>query len=101
MTVSAASHLTAAPAEQIAAALWADVAMVLRLGDEPLPVYRIIKEKQATIAQTCHEVQKRPAARIGLQNLLLAGDWTDTGLPATIEGAVRSGHCAAALIPAW
>jgi monoamine oxidase len=30
--------------------------------------------------------------------LLLAGDWTDTGLPATIEGAIRSGNRAAALL---
>ena len=34
------------------------------------------------------------AARIGLSNLVLAGDWTATGLPATIEGAIRSGRTA-------
>jgi len=32
-----------------------------------------------------------------VKGLFLAGDWTDTGLPATIESAVRSGHRAAAL----
>jgi monoamine oxidase len=32
------------------------------------------------------------------RNLLLAGDWTATGMPSTIEGAVRSGHRAARLI---
>ncbi len=38
----------------------------------------------------------RPGAVTPLQGFLLAGDWTDTGLPATIEGAVRSGVAAAA-----
>ena len=37
----------------------------------------------------------RPAARTRLENLVLAGDWTATGLPATIEGAIRSGRSAA------
>ncbi|MFZ0558002.1 MAG: FAD-dependent oxidoreductase, partial [Methylovirgula sp.] len=38
----------------------------------------------------------RPQARTEFANLLLAGDWTATGLPATIEGAIRSGFTAAA-----
>jgi len=37
----------------------------------------------------------RPGTRTGVPGLFLAGDWTDTGLPATIEGAVQSGHHAA------
>ena len=39
-----------------------------------------------------------PGARTAWRNLLLAGDWTDTGLPATIEGAIRSGNRAAELV---
>jgi monoamine oxidase len=38
---------------------------------------------------------RRSSATNHLQNLILAGDWTDTGLPATIEGAIRSGFVAA------
>jgi len=41
----------------------------------------------------------RPPTEIGVRGLYLAGDWTKTGLPPTIEGAVLSGHRAAAL--AW
>jgi uncharacterized protein with NAD-binding domain and iron-sulfur cluster len=40
-------------------------------------------------------VRLRPEMRSRWRNLLLAGDWTQTGLPATIEGAVTSGHLAA------
>lgn len=59
----------------------------------------VIREKRATFC--CHagiEVQ-RPAARTALQGLWLAGDYTDTGLPATLEGALRSGvRCAREII---
>jgi monoamine oxidase len=40
----------------------------------------------------------RPVAKTDWGNLVLAGDWTATGLPATIEGAVRSGNRAADLV---
>jgi hydroxysqualene dehydroxylase len=77
---------------------WADVGRALRL-DGPMPRrFRVIKERRATFRQTPAALGQRPAARTRLANLLIAGDWTDTGLPATIEGAVRSGEHAAALI---
>jgi squalene-associated FAD-dependent desaturase len=56
--------------------------------------YKIIKEKRATIAQTSVSIRKRPRTRTAIPNLFLAGDWTDTGLPATIEGAIVSGRLA-------
>jgi uncharacterized protein with NAD-binding domain and iron-sulfur cluster len=40
----------------------------------------------------------RPGPRTEVPNLVLAGDWTDTGWPATMEGAVRSGYSAAEVI---
>ena len=43
------------------------------------------------------QLRRRPAAATRWRNLVLAGDWTDTGLPATIEGAIRSGLAAARL----
>ena len=65
------------------------------MGVTVIPAYRVVKERRATFAQTPAEVTRRPPARTALTNLYLAGDWTDTGLPATLEGAVRSGHTAA------
>jgi uncharacterized protein with NAD-binding domain and iron-sulfur cluster len=44
------------------------------------------------------ETAKRPPARTRFRNLVLAGDWTRTGLPSTIEGSIRSGVAAATAI---
>jgi squalene-associated FAD-dependent desaturase len=57
----------------------------------------VIKEKRATFSPAPGMEGIRPATRTPLENLFLAGDWTDTGYPATIEGAVVSGHTAADL----
>ncbi len=43
----------------------------------------------------CTKTRRRPEAETAYTNLVLAGDWTATGLPATIEGAIRSGRRAA------
>jgi uncharacterized protein with NAD-binding domain and iron-sulfur cluster len=82
----------------MAAALWADVAKVYGLGGVEMPAWQIVKERRATFAATPEQVAKRPKAATRWRNLALAGDWTDTGLPATIEGAIRSGHKAAEII---
>jgi len=97
LTVSAADGLADQPAEAIARCLWADTARALDLPLAPQPPGRIVKEKRATFAQTPESARLRPGARTACRNLFLAGDWTATGLPATIEGAIRSGHVAAAL----
>ena len=60
-----------------------------------MPPYRVVKERRATFAATATQERLRPGARTALTNLVLAGDWTATGLPATIEGAIRSGRTAA------
>ena len=95
VTVSAAHNLVAKSSSEIAAILWPEVTQALNLANAPLPEYRIIKEKRATFAQTPEQVHLRPDTRTGWSNVLLAGDWTATGLPATIEGAITSGHKAA------
>lgn len=59
---------------------------------------RIVKEREATLAHTVESDSLRPGPRTVVRNLILAGDWTATGLPATIESAVMSGNTAADLI---
>jgi squalene-associated FAD-dependent desaturase len=101
VTVSAAEADTAGPDEDARLArIWAEVRAALRLPiDARFEAGRIILEKRATFDPHPASVARRPqpgAPR--LANLLLAGDWTATGLPATIEGAVYSGDRAAALM---
>jgi len=54
----------------------------------------VIKERLATFSPSVESADARPTARTPIRGLYLAGDWTDTGLPATIEGAVESGYTA-------
>ncbi len=99
VTVSAADQLADSPIIEIAEKLWTDVARALALDGAAIPPHRIIKEQRATFAQTPVEVARRPASEAAnLENLALAGDWTATGLPATIEGAIRSGMAAVAAL---
>lgn len=95
LTVSAADELAALPNETVAERLWRDTAQALGLDPAPVPPIRIIKEKRATFAQTPEAVARRPGPRLRWRNAVLAGDWTNTGFPATIEGAIRSGQVAA------
>ena len=97
VTVSAADRLVDEPAERLAALLWRDVARAYQLDEKTLPPWRIVKEKRATFAATPATLRRRPGARTAWRNLFLAGDWTATGLPATIEGAIRSGEAAATM----
>ena len=97
-TISAANRHLGLANEALAQQVWREVCAALArnvAGNEPMPLYRVVREKRATFAATPAQDRKRPPARTALANLVLAGDWTDTGLPATIEGAVRSGHAAA------
>jgi squalene-associated FAD-dependent desaturase len=96
VTVSGADAIVDKDRVELAELLWADVARALGIS-AALPKWQIVKEKRATFAATPAQEAMRPIGKTGWRNFFLAGDWTDTGLPATIEGAVRSGETAAAL----
>lgn len=101
VTVSGADAIVDRDREDLARTLWDEVCRALRISAElpanSLPRWQVVKEKRATFAATPQEDMKRPPAKTKWRNLILAGDWTDTGLPATLEGAIRSGDAAAAL----
>ena len=94
VTVSAGDRLIDAPREELAKTIWAEVASITGL-PAALPPWQIVRERRATFAATPAQDAKRPGAATAWRNLVIAGDWTDTGLPATIEGAIRSGNRAA------
>jgi len=94
VTVSGADALVDRSTNDLLDLLWSDVGRVLGIAT-PRPAARLIKERRATFAQTPANQRRRPPSRSAWRNLVLAGDWTDTGLPATIESAVRSGFAAA------
>jgi hypothetical protein len=57
----------------------------------------VVRERRATFSLAPGQ-PPRPAAETALAGFVLAGDWTDTGLPGTIESAAASGHVAASLL---
>jgi hydroxysqualene dehydroxylase len=94
VTISGADRLMAQPREQLAEAIWAEVAAVAGIAAK-LPAWQIVRERRATFAALPQQSARRPGPATAWANLALAGDWTATGLPATIEGAIRSGNRAA------
>jgi uncharacterized protein with NAD-binding domain and iron-sulfur cluster len=84
--------------EQLARTVWREVVAALGFpADAALPAWQVVKEKRATFAATPEQEARRPLPGTGYANLFLAGDWVRTGLPATIEGALRAGDNAARL----
>jgi hydroxysqualene dehydroxylase len=97
ITISNGDRFVDMPREELATALWRDICKAAGVTGD-LPPWQIVRERRATFAATPEQDALRPKAVTPLKNLFLAGDWTDTGLPATIEGSVRSGDRAAALV---
>jgi squalene-associated FAD-dependent desaturase len=97
VTISNADRLVEMPREELAQAIWRDICKAAGVEGE-LPPWQIVRERRATFEATPEQDALRPGASTALRNLFLAGDWTDTGLPATIEGSVRSGNRAADLV---
>jgi squalene-associated FAD-dependent desaturase len=97
VTISNGDRLVDMPREELAQAIWRDVCKAGGVQGE-LPPWQIVRERRATFEATPEQNAQRPGPVTACKNLFLAGDWTDTGLPATIEGSVRSGDRAADLV---
>ena len=100
LTISAAEYVEGGDdvQEQLIAKLWAETRRALALpADTNYAEARLVREKRATFLQTPENAARRPKQETAYTNLFLAGDYVDTGLPATIESAVRSGERAARL----
>jgi len=98
VTISNGDRLVDLPREDLAQTIWAEVCKAAGVTSE-LPPWQIVRERRATFEATPAQNALRPGPVVGAcKNLFLAGDWTDTGLPATIEGSVRSGNRAADLV---
>jgi len=97
VTISNADRLVDMPREELARTIWRDVCAAAGVSGD-LPPWQIVRERRATFEATPEQNALRPGPVTSYKNLFLAGDWTDTGLPATIEGSVRSGDRAADLV---
>ncbi len=86
------------PNDDVVAKIWRDTQVALDLGDMDYERVRVIREKRATPDQSPAGARKRLKPETQWSNLFLAGDHIDTGVPATIEGSIRSGDRAAALV---
>lgn len=97
--ISAAYGHVDLPKEELVALALRDIELIAPgCRDTRLLSSVVIKEKRATISATADADARRPAASTPIVNFFIAGDWTQTGYPATIEGAIRSGESAAELV---
>jgi uncharacterized protein with NAD-binding domain and iron-sulfur cluster len=96
---SAAYDLAEKTKEEIVAIALKEICEAYPEAKGIIPVHSLVlKEKRATISLTPEAERHRPITRTTVKNLFIAGDWTQTGLPATIEGALKSGQAAASLV---
>jgi squalene-associated FAD-dependent desaturase len=95
VVISNADKFIDASNEEIINLILSELKKYILLESSDLTKYRIIKEKRAGFVPSNNILDKRPSAYTPYKNFFLAGDWTATGLPATIESAVKSGRIAA------
>jgi squalene-associated FAD-dependent desaturase len=98
VTISAAHEIEELDNREITRIALEDLRAVYGTSVGALRHSLVLREKRATISCTPDVERRRPGNRTSLPNVALAGDWTNTGLPATIEGAVISGNRAAEVV---
>ena len=98
IVISDADYLIDKSAEEIYKMCVGELIKCTKLEESDFSQYKVLKEKRATFIPSNKIINTRPSSKTKITNLFLAGDWTDTGLPSTIEGAVKSGRITAELI---
>lgn len=92
LTISAADDLSNEDKEKLANICYEEVKQCFPALKEAKILHKIVvKDKFATVKLTTENYHLRPKTKTLISNFFLAGDWTDTNLPATIEGAAVSG----------
>jgi squalene-associated FAD-dependent desaturase len=96
LVVSASRDLTTLSRNEIVEIAIGDLRLYFpRVREAKLLKSHVVKEQRATFSPAPDTESRRPGVATAIPNLFLAGDWTRTGWPATMEGAVRSGYLAA------
>lgn len=96
LVASGAHEAAKLPKEELIAIAVAEMERFFPAARRQKPVHAfVVREHEATISHTVGTARLRPPHKSEFKNFFLAGDWTDTGLPATIESAVQSGFACA------
>ncbi|MGB5289487.1 MAG: FAD-dependent oxidoreductase, partial [Ignavibacteriaceae bacterium] len=98
LVISDAGELVNKPDEEIMLIVKKEMNKFFLMPPDSIINYKIMKEKRATFIPSGHIVDNRTTQLTKIKNLVLAGDWVDTGLPSTIESAVKSGRVAAEIV---
>lgn len=98
VVISDANYLNEKSQEEIFELVSSELSKYLLISKDQIVHHKILKEKRATFIPSNSIINKRPPTKTNIKNLFLAGDWIETGLPSTIESAVKSGRLASAEI---
>jgi squalene-associated FAD-dependent desaturase len=101
LVISGAHEAAKLPKEELIELAIGEMRRFFPLARHQQPVHAfVVREQDATVSHTVGTARLRPRHQTEFDNFFLAGDWTDTGLPATIESAVQSGQECARIISA-
>lgn len=98
IVISDADHLISKIDDELFEIVCSELKKYVNLDKDIITGYKVIKEKRSTFVPSNDIINNRPLQQTKIKNLILAGDWVDTGLPATIESAVKSGRKATEII---
>jgi len=98
LVISDADYLMDKSAEEIFEMCKTELKKYTGIVNAEIHKFKVLKEKRATFIPRNEIIYSRPGAKTKIKNLFLAGDWTDTGYPSTIESAAKSGRVASELV---